>query len=254
MLTKTIELNYANYTIPDTSSLRASDFNVISHSIIKNVNERDVLKFGVFASDVNFAHDDSFHVVKGRDMYGGIDTKLACISNFHKNSKSLSRLRDAIDRNQKLSVYERESQYQWLKDTQIYFKSLLQERKTQRKQPNYYTGALKHKKTRRFMQNAAFLIIENEDKSLHLFARIGKTEYDFQFSVTEVDVKSGKQLRCDHSVYDASTIGETDDLLLEDIELECDIRSDLAQNYIEHSDLALRKVLETVDAEYAVQH
>ncbi|EPF7632294.1 hypothetical protein ACSVK3_005004 [Vibrio parahaemolyticus] len=39
-----------------------------------------------------------------------------------------------------------------------------------------------------------------------------------------------------------------------DIELECDVRSDLAQDNIEHSDLALRKVLETVDAEYAVQH
>lgn len=254
MLTKTIELNYANYTIPDTASLRASDFNVITHSIIKNVSERDVLKFGAFASDVNFAHDDSFQVVKGREMRGGIDTKLACISNFHKNSKSLSRLRDAIDRNQKLSIYERESQYEWLKHTQRYFKSLLQERKALRKLPTYYTGALKHKKTRRFMANAAFLIIENDDKTLLLFARIGETEYDFQFSVTEVDVKSGKQLRCDHSVYDASTIGETDDLLLDDIELECDVRSDLAQDNIEHSDLALRKVLETVDAEYAVQH
>ncbi|HHX8447151.1 TPA: hypothetical protein ACVO1C_003520 [Vibrio diabolicus] len=247
-----IHLNHNSYYIPDTESLRASDFNVISHSIIKNVSERDVLKFGTFASDVNFAHDDSFQVVKGRDMRGGIDTRLSCISNFHKNSKSLSRLRDAIDRNQKLSPYERESQNKWLKNTQQYFREILQERKTQRKLPTYYTAALKHKKTRRFMKNAAFLIVENNDETQHLFARIGNTEYDFQFSMTEVDVKSGKQLRCDYSIYDASTIGETDDLLLDDIELECDTRSKLAQDNIEHSDLALKEVLDSLDAEYAV--
>ncbi|EGQ9249802.1 hypothetical protein F9H63_21680 [Vibrio parahaemolyticus] len=225
MQTHTIELNYNNYSVPDTASLRASDFNVISHSIIKNVSERDALKFGTFASDVNFAHDDSFQVVKGREMRGGIDTELACISNFHRNAKSLSRLRDAIERNTQLSPYEREAQYEWLKDTQYYFKTLLQERMTLRKRPIHYTGALKHKKTRRFMANAAFLIIENEDESLHLFARIGQTEYDFEFSMKEIDVNSGKQLRCDHSVYDASTIGKSDDFLLDEFEFSSERQS-----------------------------
>lgn len=37
MQTHTIELNYNNYSVPDTASIRASDFNVITHSIIKNV-------------------------------------------------------------------------------------------------------------------------------------------------------------------------------------------------------------------------
>ncbi|MCQ9053034.1 hypothetical protein [Vibrio diabolicus] len=264
-----IHLNHNSYYIPDTESLRASDFNVISHSIIKNVSERDVLKFGTFASDVNFAHDDSFQVVKGREMRGGIDTRLACISNFHKNSKSLSRLRDAIDRNQNLSVYERESQYEWLKDTQVYFKSLLQERKTQRKRPAYYTGALKHKKTRRFMANAAFLIIENEDESLHLFARIGQTEYDFQFSVKEVAVKSGKQLRCEHSVYDASTIGEDDDFLFDELEFsnKCESTKNKQDSIVSNLEIKferkpepdieidedLKAVLMSVEYEYALE-
>lgn len=268
MQTHTIELNYNNYSVPDTASIRASDFNVITHSIIKNVNERDVLKFGTFASDVNFAHDDSFQVVKGREMRGGIDTELACISNFHKNAKSLSRLRDAIERNSQLSLYEREAQYEWLKDTQHYFKTLLQERMTLRKRPTHYTGALKHKKTRRFMANAAFLIIENEDESLHLFARIGQTEYDFEFSMKEIDVKSGKQLRCDHSVYDASTIGKSDDFLLDEFEFSserqstqnkrCNITSTLEIKFEHRAGVVddsfvsneLQAVLDSIDAEF----
>lgn len=252
MQTNTIELNLNNYTVPDTASLKASDFNVITHSIIKNVSERAVQKFGTFASDVNFAHSDSFQIVKGREMRGGIDTRLTCISNFHKNSKSLVRLRNSIDRNARLSTYERAAQFEWLKSTQHYFTSLLQERMTQRRRPTHYTGALKHKKTHRFMPNAAFLIIENADGSLHLFARIGQTEYDFQFAMKDVDVKSGKQLRCDYSVYDASTIGESDDLLLDGIELESEIRSHLTQDSTEHLDRDLKEVLESLDAEYAV--
>ncbi|MCZ8498933.1 hypothetical protein O9929_16540 [Vibrio lentus] len=59
---------------------------------------------------------------------------------------------------------------------------------------------MKHKKSRRYVANAAFLVIEQHG-ILHLYARIGQTEYDFQIDFEEIEVKSGKQIRCDYSVY-----------------------------------------------------
>ncbi|MDG2613864.1 hypothetical protein P7M57_20000 [Vibrio parahaemolyticus] len=267
MLTKTIQLNYASCTIPDTSDLTASDFNVIAHSILKNTDEDKIKKFGTFKSDVNFAHDESSQVVKGREMRGGIDMKLMCISNFDEKKKGLSKLKNSINRNKQLLQCEKDAQYEWLENTTSYFISLLNERMTQRKRPMYYTSILKHKISRRVMPNAAFLIIENEDESLHLFARIGQTEYDFQFSVKEVAVKSGKQLRCEHSVYDASTIGEDDDFSFDELEFSnkrestknkqdsivSNLEIEFERKPETESDIdeALIAVLKSVDDEYA---
>ncbi|MCC4819340.1 hypothetical protein BCU85_20755 [Vibrio lentus] len=209
-----LEINNYTYELPDTANLKASDFNSISHSFIKNTSDKLIKKYGNFASDLNFSHDNTVHKVNGRNMLGGVDTKLTCIINFHRNSKSLSNLKDAINRIE--NDYQRHTQLNWFEDTKSYFQALLAERMRNRKRPLFYTGALKHKKSRRYVANAAFLVIEQHGM-LHLYARIGQTEYDFQIKFEEIEVKSGKQIRCDYSVYDAATIGEVDELLAEDI-------------------------------------
>ncbi|PAU36858.1 hypothetical protein CKF94_17945 [Vibrio coralliilyticus] len=214
MKTTLLEINNYTYELPDTANLKASDFNSISHSFIRNTSDKLIKKYGNFASDLNFSHDDTVHKVNGRNMLGGVDTKLTCIINFHRRSKSLSNLKDAIKRIE--NDYQRQAQLDWFEDTKSYFKTLLTERMSNRKRPSFYTGALKHKKSRRYVANAAFLVIEQHG-SLHLYARIGQTEYDFQIDFEEIEVKSGKQIRCDHSIYDATTIGEVDELLDEDI-------------------------------------
>ena len=214
MKTTLLKINNYTYELPNTTHLKASDFNSISHSFIENTSDKLIKKYGNFASDLNFSHDNTVHKVNGRNMLGGVDTKLTCIINFHRNSKSLSNLKDAINRIE--NDYQRQAQLDWFEDTKSHFKSLLTERMTNRKRPSFYTGALKHKKSRRYVANAAFLVIEQHD-ILHLYARIGQTEYDFQIDFEEIKVKSGKQIRCDYSVYDATTIGEVDELLDDDI-------------------------------------
>ncbi|WP_185841361.1 hypothetical protein, partial [Vibrio cholerae] len=178
-------------------------------------NENLVSKYGSYSIEFDFAHDDyqTKSTIKGKEVIktGGIDLRLKSISNLKSKGSGLTLL--------KVSSRKAHKSTQYINDTWEFFKEELAKLKVNRKYPNYYTGSIKHKASKRLLEQAATMIVEQVD-SLLVFVVIGSVKYKFE---TKRDGEFTEKQTMAHSRFTAYNNSERninwyeeDDFMLED--------------------------------------
>jgi hypothetical protein len=217
MRTTTLILRENEYTLPNTLDMSVTDFNDILHDITENSTSKKIDKYGKYACTFSMTHDTverTFYSKRKGVNYtitGGIDKSLDLICNFNKRSNGITRLKDAC-RNSNTDT-------KWLSSIKQRFADILKDIKSDTKSrtmPTYYTGALKHRFAKIYMENALAMIVQLETAML-MCVIIGNVEYEFEFT-TEDNSKSGMS-KAHHSVTSLS-LSENDDDDLFDFEDE----------------------------------
>lgn len=177
MKIQTKQRNNCNVNIPVTDSFERADFNSISHFISDNkYDEERMSKYGTYSIEFSFAHDDyaTTSVRNGKTIVraGGIDKRLTSISNLKSKGGGLTTL--------KASLRKYHKSIQHVDDIWGFFKEELSKLVVNRRNPVFFTGAIKHKSSKQLLDNAAVMLVEQDNNCLLVFVVIGNVKYRFQ--------------------------------------------------------------------------
>lgn len=197
--------NSQDFVIPLLDSFVSTDINAISHSVTHNIFPDMARKRGTYNLCINFAHDDYAQTIRKADgsevsRTGGIDMRLTSFADCHRNGEGLKRYRAAIERNHREAV-SRRLETTWYEETKAHFVEVAHSYKdtVRSKLPEFYTGILRHQKTRRVIMRAMYLVIDTGiSKFVH--ARIGECIYSFEMNFQVVQTKSGEMSKCHYSI------------------------------------------------------
>ncbi|MGS5466767.1 hypothetical protein ACVD1N_05965 [Vibrio parahaemolyticus] len=269
MKTESLRLRNKDFTLPSTMDFTYSYFHCLSHDIIQNTTESRIEQFGHFVCNLDYSHDqvERATTLHGKQtvLTGGIDKRLTSICNFTPKASGIALLKDS---------FRSPTERNWINEVASKLKSKAQQYVSNRRMPEYYTGAFKHKWARVYLKKAVAMIIKLETSYL-FYAVIGDIEYEFEFT-PERETEKG-MINARHSVFKNSLIGDiADDFDFDfdfddDIEEECnaELVSELVQpqriavtsscelrydvelkNTYEASDEELESVLASLDDEY----
>ncbi|HHI4955970.1 TPA: hypothetical protein ACP5S6_002842 [Vibrio parahaemolyticus] len=177
MRIETKQRNNINVNIPVTDSFERADFNSISHFISDNKYDKERMsKYGTYSIEFSFAHDDyaTTSVCRGKTIVraGGIDKRLTSISNLKLNGAGLTTLKGSLRKYHKSTKH--------VDDIWSFFKEELSKLVVNRRRPVHFTGAIKHKSSKQILDNAAVMLVEQDNNCLLVFVVIGNVKYRFQ--------------------------------------------------------------------------
>ncbi|MDK9763955.1 hypothetical protein KI743_18270 [Vibrio sp. D420a] len=155
-----------DFQLPDTAQLTQYDFNSISHSIFKNEADH---KHGKYAVSIDIAHDDYIVIRGNKEITGGLDLSLRSYANAKPKLGGATQFKNA-----------KRDQLDWATNTVRYFRDQVYKHydPVRRKQPSYYTSAIKHRASKCLLDKSLVLFIETHD-GLEIHVCINEICYGF---------------------------------------------------------------------------